>query len=87
MGHVLWKRRQIYDAANLSDEEVQAVEAVFEADPTESDPEMSGFTKLQKYFCDSGEMPYAIATQSSWHPENTSTPDDWIITRIKDWDM
>ncbi len=72
-------REEIYDTAGLTQEEIETVEACLDQDSDGSVVETSAFNKLQLYFCETGEMPYAIATQSSWHPENTHAPDDWIV--------
>lgn len=74
----------IYDSAGLTQPEIDAVDRCFDADNQDSEVEMSGFRKLQEYFSNTEEMPYAIATQSSWHPDNTATPDAWIIERLRD---
>ena len=78
------ERALIFDSAGLTQPEIDAVVWCFDADNQDSEVEVSGFLKLQEYFCHTEEMPYAIATQSSWHPENTAAPDDWIIERLRD---
>jgi hypothetical protein len=75
-------REVIYTAAGLTQPEVDAIERCLDNDNQDTEVEISGFLKLQQHFCDAGEMPYAIASQSSWHPENTHTPDDWIIEQL-----
>ncbi len=76
-------RDDIYEDANLTQPEIDAVERCFDADCQDSEVEVSGFSKLQQHFCDNDEIPYAIVTQSSWHPENTQTPDEWIVERLQ----
>ena len=77
------RRQLIYEAADLTRPEIDAVERCFNADNQDSEVELTGFMKLQKHFCNTEEMPYAIATQSSWHPENTAAPDDWVVEYLQ----
>jgi hypothetical protein len=73
-------RQHIYEEAELTPPEIAAVEHSLCNDPTDSQTEVTAFMKLQLHFCE--EIPYAIVTQSSWHPENTMSPDDWIVERL-----
>jgi len=77
-------RDDIYEDANLTQHEIDAVERCLDEDCQDSEVEVSGFSKLQEHFCDTEEIPYAIVTQASWHPENTHTPDEWIVEHLKD---
>jgi|TARA_Y100000296_G_C4980112_1_gene160175 hypothetical protein len=75
--------QDIYEAAGLTQPEIDAIDRCLDSDCQDSEVEQSGFSKLQHHFCETEEMPYAIATQSVWHPDNTATPDEWIVEHLQ----
>jgi hypothetical protein len=75
--------QDIYEAAGLTQQEIEAIDRCIDGDYTDSDVELAAFAKLERYFSETEQMPYAIATQSVWHPDNTATPDEWIVEHLQ----
>jgi hypothetical protein len=73
-------RDNIYEEAGLTQEEVDCVESYIEGDNDGEFSESSAHDKLLDYYVE--DIPYAIQSQSSWHPDNTCTPDEWILDKL-----
>ena len=70
-------KREIYEASNLTNEEIEAM-----PDFIEGNEEFYGtvaFEKLFDYFCfETAEMPYGVAKA------RTETPDVWILDYLEE---
>ena len=66
----------IYKRADLTDEEISAVETELGDDATGDFYGTSAFEKLYNYYLDEGEMPYTVAKGDS------ETPDEWILNQL-----
>jgi hypothetical protein len=75
-------REIIYQAAKLTQCDIDLVESYIECDNDGSFIDTETYEILLNHFCDIGEMPYAVLSQAL-HPENTGAPDDWIINHLK----
>ena len=75
--------KDIYEAAGLTQPEIDVVESYIEQDSDGEFCETSAFERLLDHFCNTQEIPYAIVSQNLWSPENTGAPDDWIIEHLK----
>ena len=83
MAETVIDRQSIYETSGLNEFEIDLVESYLERDNDGCFSETSAFVKLMDYFCDTREMPYAIASQSLRSPENTEAPDDWIVEYLQ----
>ena len=74
--------QDIYEAAGLTQPEIDVVESYIEEDSDGCFIETTAYVKLLNHFCDTEAMPYEVASQP-FSNECTDDPDDWIIEHLK----
>ena len=74
--------KDIYEAAGLTQPEIDVVESYIEEDSDGCFIETTAYVKLLNHFCDTEAMPYEVASQPLSN-ECTTDPDDWILDHLR----